>query len=269
MQAALYGPFPSRDRDQLRRHARLDGHGRGERRRRVPHRAVQAHGPGYYTYRESLAAERVRARDRDAVRSTRPRRRSWRPRRRCARRSATQQVRPGAQLTDKVTVTGARRARGDGQGRALRAVRDPRRDLVLGHAVLEGHVRRERRRHVHDRAGDDRHASATTPTASRSRRRRRPPRSRASAASTSETSLVDRGAAGRHARSRRRRRARRVDLRPDQRHRPRQLARRRSASSSSGRSPRAPRSSARARRTRTARSYAQGRRHRADASRCG
>ena len=77
---------PEPRRDQLRRHAGLDGHGRGDRRRRVPHRAVQADDARLLHLPREHRRERVRARDRDAVPRRRPRRRSCRRRRRSTRR---------------------------------------------------------------------------------------------------------------------------------------------------------------------------------------
>ena len=179
-------------------------------------------------------------------------------------------VRPGAQLTDKVVVTGAGALELTVQRRALRAVPDHGRDLVLGHAVLDGHGRRERatartrpRRRRSTR-------SATTPTASRSRRAPQTAaftgqvrrdvgdvaRHRGADASTTEVS-DDVVAPGRDA------------LRLDQRHRARQLARRRSSVELFG--PFATRAAIKCTGTPydTARGLRQGRRHAARRRRCG
>ena len=71
VQAALYGPFASRDAITCDGHAGLDGHGRGQRRRRVPHRAVQGARRPATTPTARPRRERVRAADRDAVRRRR------------------------------------------------------------------------------------------------------------------------------------------------------------------------------------------------------
>ncbi len=74
-------------------------------------------------------------------------------RRSCARRSASQQTRPGATITDRVAVTGIGVLSVPVRGPALGSVRDARRDRVHGHARSGRARSRDRRRHVHDRAG--------------------------------------------------------------------------------------------------------------------
>ena len=146
--------------------------------------------PGYYTYRESIAASELRARRRDAVR----------------RRAETTVVPRHAAARDADQRAGGAPGRHDhrhrGRQRPRRARPRPsrsscgarsrraRRSRCTGTPVWTGTLHRQRRRHVHDRSRDARRGPATTPTASRSPRRAadhggataaaRPPRRRSS-----------------------------------------------------------------------------------------
>ena len=155
IQAALYGPFASRDAINCDGKpvwtGTVEANGDGEYRTGP----FKVQTPGYYTYRESLAAsEFVRPTETPCLDAAETTVVSAAPQ--VVTQVSDTKVRPGAQLTDKLTVTGAGPLDADRRRRALRAVRDQGRHLVLGRAVLEGHGARDRRRHVHDRARDRR-----------------------------------------------------------------------------------------------------------------
>ena len=165
----LWGPFQTREAMTVHRHAVLDRHAHGERRRQLHDGAAsRSTSAGYYTYRESIAA------DAGVRRPSRPRA-ARRPRRRSRtaapdgddRGRPTDVVRAGLADLRHDPRHGPRQDAGDDRGRAVRAVRDARGDALRRQAVLARRsVTRAGRRH-RPLAGRPRsRRPASTPTAS-------------------------------------------------------------------------------------------------------
>ena len=172
IQAALYGPYPAREaitcQDAPVWTGTVEATGDGE----YVTAPVTLTQPGYYTYREWIVesdlvagvetacaevAETTVVRGQPAITT----------------QISAQETAPGAQITDSVVVSGLGKLSATVNVELWGPFADPRRDPLRGHAVLDRHAARDRRRHVPHGARDARRRPATTPTASRSRRPRR------------------------------------------------------------------------------------------------
>ena len=182
-------PVPGARQDHLHRRAGVDRQLRRRPRRQLRHRAGEAQRPRLLHLPRVDRRQPDRHRRADRVRG---RGGDDRDPRRARDQDAGQRAAGRARRADHRHRgrDRARQAGGDRQRRAVGPVPDARRDPLRGHPRLDGHVRRERRRQLHDRAGHapgrgllhvprgdrgDRRPSAPSPPRA-ARRRRRPSR---------------------------------------------------------------------------------------------